>query len=98
MPSYTSGYRPASRQRTDELDLLRSALKEGAERIEDEHGYRTAQSFYEMATGATTPLLHYVNAWLAEGGVKGPLKARTQRQYRRDLDQLHSWLCFGMQI
>jgi integrase len=63
-----------------------------AERIAEVEGDTAAQTFLEIARGRVTPLLHYVGAWLAEGGGKGPLKVRTQRQYRRDLDQLHAWL------
>jgi integrase len=63
-----------------------------AERIAGTEGDTAAQTFLAIARGHVTPLLHYVDAWLAEGGGKGPLKVRTQRQYRRDLDQLHSWL------
>ena len=63
-----------------------------AERIAEKEGDTAARAFLEIARGHVTPLLHYVDAWLAEGGGKGPLKVRTQRQYRRDLKQLDAWL------
>lgn len=81
---------------TDPSDSLRevitSELAAAAERIEAEHGHGRAKAFYEVATGAATPLLHHVDAWLAEGGRKGPLKRRTADQYRSDLGQLEEWL------
>jgi hypothetical protein len=89
-PQYSSGDPDDAAQ--GEQDLLSSHLKEEAERIEREHGHDRAQAFYEMASGKATPLLHYVDDWLAEGGAKGPLKTRTQRQYRSDVDQLRVWL------
>lgn len=45
----------------------------------------------EVAYGHATPLLHYVEAWLAEGGTKGPLRPRTASQYRNDVQRLASW-------
>ena len=45
-----------------------------------------------LAEGKATPLLHYLDAWLAEGGAKGPATARTQQQYRSDLNALADWL------
>ena len=73
-------------------EALTSEVAAAAERIEAEHGHDRARAFYEMATGRATPLLHHVDAWLAEGGTKGPLKPRTANQYRSDLGQLHAWL------
>ncbi len=73
-------------------EVIASALVVAAERIEAEHGYGKAQAFYQVATGKATPLLHHVDAWLAEGGTKGPLRPRTANQYRSDLGQLEAWL------
>lgn len=49
-------------------------------------------TFLAVATGQQTPLMHYLESWLAEGGAKGPYSARTQRQYRNDLGELQEWL------
>ncbi len=62
-----------------------------AEAIEEKHGHATAKDFYNLATGKTTPLLHYIDQWLAEGGARGPVAERTQRQYRSDLTELETW-------
>jgi integrase len=37
-------------------------------------------------------LLLHVDAWLREGGAKGPLQARTRTQYRSDVQGLAEWL------
>jgi integrase len=71
---------------------LSSLLADEAERIEAEHGPAAADGFVEIATGRATPLLHFVDAWLAEGGAKGPLRERTQGQYRSDVAALEAWL------
>jgi hypothetical protein len=62
-----------------------------AESIEEKHGEDAAWEFHDLATGRATPLLQYVDQWLAEGGTKGPLRERTQRQYRSDLSGLETW-------
>ena len=45
-----------------------------------------------VAQGRATPLPHYVDAWIAEGGARGPVKVRTAIQYRRDVATLGTWL------
>ena len=61
------------------------------DRIRDEKGHTAAKAFNDLARGLATPLLHFVDAWLIEGGIKGPLRERTQRQYRSDLVELAAW-------
>ncbi len=46
---------------------------------------------FRVATGEATPLLTFIDAWLAEGGSKGPLRERTKAQYRSDLNSLAAW-------
>jgi integrase len=48
--------------------------------------------FYNVATGAATPLDLFLDKWLAEGGKRGPLKARTANQYRSDCRVIFVWL------
>ncbi len=71
---------------------LPGLLADEAERIEAEHGPAAAEGFVEIATGRATPLLHHVDAWLSEGGAKGPLRERTRGQYRSDVAALDAWL------
>ena len=61
------------------------------DRIRDEKGHTAAKAFHDLARGLATPLLHFVDAWLIEGGIKGPLRERTQRRYRSDLVELAAW-------
>lgn len=68
-------------------------IADEAEDLEDREGPAVARQFFDMATGKATPLLHYVDPWLAEGGAKGPVTLRTQRQYRADLAEFSDWLC-----
>lgn len=56
------------------------------------HGEAAAGRFADIALGQATPLLHHVESWLAEGGTKGPLRPRTQAQFRSDLARLADWL------
>ncbi len=79
------------RAREPHDDAVAEYILDEAERIEETHGLETARDFYDMALGKVTPLLHYVDAWLAEGGTRGPVAARTQRQYRSDLRDLEAW-------
>jgi integrase len=62
-----------------------------AEDIAAEHGPDVARTFLGIARGTATPLLLQVDAWLREGGLKGPLAPRTAAQYRADLNGLAEW-------
>lgn len=77
---------------TDSSDEQCQAAGLEYDRIEYQHGRTAAAVFAEVSLGRATPLLHSVDAWLAEGGVKGPLKERTRSQYRADLVRLGDWL------
>jgi integrase len=73
--------------------LLGAALTQRAEEIERQHGEEIAQGFYELATGATTPLALYVDAWLADGTLEGrTLRTRTQDERRSAVDKLADWM------
>ena len=76
----------------DSSEEQRKAAGLEYDRIEYRHGRPAADAFAEVSLGRATPLLHHVDAWLAEGGVKGPLKERTRSQYRADLARLGDWL------
>ncbi len=67
-------------------------VDEEADDIEAEHGAATAAQFVGIARGTATPILLNMEAWLAEGGKKGPLNERTKAQYRADLRALAAWL------
>ena len=56
------------------------------------HGAVAGAVMRGLASGTMTPLLLHVDAWLAEGGSKGPGTPRTQRQYRSDLTALAAWM------
>jgi hypothetical protein len=62
-----------------------------AEQIEGERGEAAADLFRGIAYGTATPLLLHVDAWLKEGGAKGPLNDRTADQYRADLGRFANW-------
>jgi hypothetical protein len=62
-----------------------NVLEDEAESIEAEHGPAVAREFAGIARGTATPILLHMDAWLREGGVKGPLNPRTAAQYRSDL-------------
>lgn len=49
------------------------------------------KTLMDVAHGRATPLMHYVEQWLAEGGAKGPLTPRTAAQYRADVKRLETW-------
>jgi site-specific recombinase XerC len=51
-----------------------------------------ARQFYNVATGAATPLDLFLDAWLNEGGKRGPLKDRTTSAYRADCRVIFTWL------
>jgi integrase len=66
-------------------------VDEQAEDVATQHGPDVAQTFVGIALGTATPLLLRVDAWLREGGSKGPLAPRTAAQYRADLSGLAEW-------
>ncbi len=75
----------------DDYEDATSVLTNELERIERTQGTVAAQTIRDLAYGLTTPLMHYVDAWLIEGGIKGPLRERTKRQYRSDLQAFAAW-------
>lgn len=80
-------------QETAPSALLGRTLTERAEQLEQEHGEAVAQGFYDMATGATTPLGTYVDRWLSEGALKGTaLRERTKAERRRAVGKLAEWM------
>ena len=76
----------------DELRTYASVvLADEAEDIESERGREAASAFVGIALSTATPLLMHIDAWLREGGAKGPLAARTRTQYRSDVQGLADW-------
>ena len=66
-------------------------LYEHVEQVGETHGDEAATTLRDVALGRATPLLYHVDAWLAEGGAKGPLRERTRAQYRSDVARLAAW-------
>lgn len=67
-------------------------IRDTAWDIRWEHGEAAARAYVGIAKGTATPLLIYVDAWLAEGGRKGPLSVKTAAGYRADMRGLERWL------
>jgi hypothetical protein len=57
-------------------------VEDQADEIGGRYGEVVANEFLGIATGTATPLLHYMDAWLKEGGKRGPVSLRTQWQYK----------------
>jgi len=73
------------------LHIISQDVQDRAEAIERTEGRDRADAFANVAMARTTPLLLHVDAWLAEGGAKGPLRDRTRDQYRADLGRFQEW-------
>lgn len=87
-----SGASPGGDRQSLAIGVALDAIEQSADEIESDHGPALASAFLAVATGRATPLLHHVDAWLAEGGSKGPLKPRTAAMYRSDVKALAAWL------
>jgi integrase len=92
----TSGFEVSmSGEQVTDPDELRTfahgVLADDADRIECERGRAAARAFVGIALGTATPLLLNIEAWLREGGAKGPLAVRTQTQYRSDMQGFADW-------
>jgi integrase len=74
------------------IGISQVAIEQTADELIETHGPEVARSFLAIAHNLETPLLHYIDAWLNEGGTGGPVAPRTQRQYRSDLAELESWV------
>lgn len=68
-----------------------AVLEEEADDIAAERGEAAARAFRGIAYGTATPVALHIDAWLAEGGRKGPLRPRTAAQYRADVIALAEW-------
>lgn len=75
----------------DAPTLAQVAIEDQADELESTHGPAAADAFLGIAKGTATPLLLHVDAWLREGGVKGPLAPRTAAQYRADVMAFAEW-------
>jgi integrase len=73
------------------LSAALEVLADEADAIRRERGPEAAASFVGIARGTATPLLHHVDGWLREGGVRGPLTAVTAEQYRTALAEFATW-------
>ena len=73
--------------------LLSDYIAERAEAVERRAGADAGRQFADMAFGRVTPLGHYAERWLTEGGSKGAaLKERTKLERRRAVAKLAAWL------
>jgi len=70
---------------------LRDYIADRAGEIAERRGNTQAEAFLGLALSRATPLGHYVDDWLLEGGAKGPLRERTKAQYRTDIARLEAW-------
>ena len=65
---------------SDHVDHLRDTMGEGAGAL-----------LFDVAMGRATPLLHYLDAWLREGGRGGPYLPTSARGFRSDLAEIANW-------
>jgi integrase len=75
----------------DPAEATHLAIYRQSRTIEAESGEQAADAFTALAYGTATPLLLHIDAWLREGGRKGPLTPRTVTIYRYDLGALANW-------
>ena len=73
------------------LCIITDSIQDRAEAIERTEGRQRAEAFATVALARGTPMTLHVDAWLAEGGAKGPLRERTRDQYRADLGRFETW-------
>jgi hypothetical protein len=73
------------------VEMARSNAEEEIDIQADDFHDQDQVTFRKVAHGLATPLLHHVDAWLAEGGPKGRLNPRTAGQYRNDVGRLATW-------
>lgn len=64
-------------------------IHEQAKRIEAKEGHNAAQSFYELASGETTPLSLHQDAFLS---FKADYRLKTQGDFKRVVTWLEDWL------
>ncbi|MBN8872668.1 MAG: tyrosine-type recombinase/integrase [Rhodospirillales bacterium] len=81
--------RPAGAAQRREFAMW--TLAEATDAIASSRGSEAAEAFENIALGVATPLLLHVDAWLKEGGTKGPLNPRTAAQYRADVTAIAEW-------
>ncbi len=72
-------------------DNAEMELSNHVDHILETEGDAAARTLADVAYGRATPLMHHVDAWLAEGGAKGAFTPRTKAQYRHDLGRLETW-------
>jgi integrase len=84
-------------ERPDELNedgvplggVVWSLLADRAEEIEKTEGPERSSYFYKVAHGIETPILSFVDAWLAE---RADMKPRQRIDYRRAVRKFTEWL------
>nr|WP_287850627.1 tyrosine-type recombinase/integrase [Acidiphilium sp.] len=77
----------------DARHVAREVLQERIEALHhDQRRPADANTLASLAFGTATPLLTFVDAWLAEGGRRGPYPARTAAMYRADVLRLADWI------
>ncbi|MBC7637431.1 MAG: hypothetical protein H7251_17735 [Acetobacteraceae bacterium] len=91
--SETGDWGPTTDPATIARELASDFFYAEVDRIRFTEGnLKGANTFATTAQGLATPVLHYVNAWIAEGGKRGPVNPRTAHQYRRDVGEFADWL------
>ena len=72
---------------------VREQLADRAYALDEQRGLTVATAFHNLATGKTTLIDTYIDAWLADGGVGGgALEERTIKERRRALAKFQAWL------
>ena len=79
---------PRARSRS----IAEVAVYEAIQEARDDLGDDEAAILGNIAFGHSTPLLHYLNSWLSEGGARGPVREHTKTQYRSEMAALELWL------
>ncbi|WP_018430112.1 DUF6538 domain-containing protein [Hoeflea sp. 108] len=69
-------------------DATSYVAHEKAEEIERRYGYERAKGFYDLATGAVTPLGHHADAFVQHQGYR----MKSEGDFRRVLGWLGGWL------
>ena len=72
-------------------DVARDNALDDLHMIADDMKPAEAETLLGVAYGRATPLMQFVDSWIAEGGSKGPPTPRTANQYRSDLERLATW-------
>ena len=85
------GYSPEDSPQVVARTHAEASVDTMVDQLRETEGEATAKAFSDVAYGHATPLLHYLEGWLAEGGSKGAFRDRTKLQHRTDVKRLETW-------